>query len=124
MKELANQYKPQICPLQRDLSLVILSHLANGKLDNLDSNAFSVINNLSAPSVEFEFPNEDEASKTVVELVKRTLDIFWGQSYPKNVKDLQLINNVRLLKKQGISRTDIVERLSLHFRWRLNSQKI
>ena len=123
MKELVNQYRPQIYPLQRDLSLIILSHLANRNLGNLDSNASLVLNNISVP-VEFEFPNEEEANKAVLKAVARTLDVLWGESSSKNVKEQQLIDRLYLLKKQGISKAEIVERLSLHFTWGLNSQKI
>ena len=123
MKELASQYKPQILPLQRNISLVILSHLASGKLDNLDSNASFVLNNVSTP-VKFEFSNEEEANKIVVEVIKKTLDVFWGKSSTKNVKDKQLIDRLLALREQGITRKEIVERLNLHFSWRLNTQKI
>lgn len=123
MKELANQPKLEIHPLQRDLSLTILSHLANGQLGNLDSNASSVLNKISAP-VEFEFPNEEQASKAVVELVRGTLDVFWGKSSTKNVKDQQLVDNVCLLKNQGLNRDEVLKRLNLHFSWGINSQKI
>ena len=120
MKELVSQPKHQIPPLQRDLSLVVLSHLANGKLNELDPNASFVINNISTRA-QFTFANKDEAVETVVEAVAGTLDAFWDKSSPKNVKEQQLINNLRLFKNQGISRKEIVESVSLHFRWDLNS---
>ena len=123
MKELSNQPKPQIPPLQRDLSLVVLSHLANGMLNKLDPNAPFVINNISTRA-QFIFTNKGEAVETVVGSVAGTLDVFWGQNFTQNAKEQQIIDNLRLLKNQGISRTEIIERVSLHFRWGLNSQKI
>ncbi len=124
MKELASQPKPKILPFQLDLALTVASHAANGKLDKLDPNASSLLNNILAPAVELEFPNEEEANRTVVELVRSTLDVFWRKSSTENVKEQQLIDRLRLLRNQGISRAEITERLNLHFRWRLNSQKI
>lgn len=123
MKELASQPKPKIHPVQRGLSLVILSHLANGNLGNLDSNASSVLNSISAP-VEFEFPNEEEANKVVLRAVRSTLDVLWSESSTDNVKEQELIHNILLLKRQRLRKEEIVERLRLHFFWGVNSQKI
>ena len=123
MKELLSQYESQvpIHPSQLVLSLALVSHVVTGKLDRLEPKASSVLNNLFGPSVEFEFPNEEEAANTVIGLLASTLDAFWKTRPYKNAREQQLADNVRSLKRQGLSRDEVIERLSLHFLWGLNS---
>lgn len=83
----------------------------------------AVLNHISAP-VEIEFPTEEEANKAVLEAVTSTLDFLWSKSSTDNVKEQELIHNILLLKRQRLTKEEIVERLSLHFFWGVNSQKV
>ncbi len=119
MRELVNQHEAQIPihPFQLELSLTLISHVANGKLDKLDSKASSVMNNLVGPSAQCNFPNEEEAARTVIGLVADTLDAFWGTRPIRNAREQQFIDNVSSLRNQGLNRDKVLERLSLHFFW-------
>lgn len=117
MEELSKQPKPQIFPLQEELSLTVLSHLANGKLAFLNGKASSLINNI-ATDAEVIFQNEDEAAKMAVGLVTETLRILWSdERTAQSAKQLQIIQALLTLKKQGFDKERIVQRLKLHFFW-------
>ena len=120
MKELENQYKPQIHPIQRDVPLVCLSHLASGNLGKLSDKASSIINNVAGPDIQFLFPNENDAAKAVVELVDNATGALWTQVSAKNAKDQQLITYINSLKSQGFNRELIAQTLKLHFFWGTN----
>lgn len=122
MKEQAIQ--PIVFPGQLDLSRILGSHVANKKLSQLDPNPSSLLNNVFGPDIQIDFPNKEEAAKTVVGLFAGALDVFWDRKFSQNAKEQQFIDIIHLLKSQGLNIDGVVERLSLHLLWGVNSQKI
>lgn len=103
-----------ISPLETKISSVVLSHFASRNLDWLDSNASSLINNIFAPEVTFEFPNEQMAKRILLDLVRNTIDVFWGKNSAQNPQEQKLIDDLRLLRGQGLDSKQTIEVLKFH----------